>query len=255
MVASHKSLLLVAHPGHELLIHGWLTRSRPRVCALTDGSGNTARSRVDESAAVLDAVKATRGSIFGRHTDREMYAAILAADVELIEGLVNEIAGEITANGIDTVVSDAMEGFNPVHDLCRLIAGAACSRVGEVAHYEYPLHDGPHAFDAVTDAHITDLDDAALDAKLACARELAPALGDIGEMLARFGEAAFRREAFLPIRDWSACPWPAGMRPLYERIGEERVALRRYDRVIRYAEHMRPLAEHVRATMTTSCAF
>lgn len=198
---------------------------------------------------------ATRGSIFGRHSDREMYAAILGRDGELIDRLVDELADEITANGIDTVVSDAMEGFNPVHDLCRVIAGAACSRAGKVAHYEYPLHDGPHAFDAVDDAVIVDITDAALHAKLACARELAPVLTDIAEMLARFGEAAFRREAFRPIDDWTACPWPADTRPLYERIGEERVALHRYDRVIRYAEHMRPLAEHVRAAMPVSCAF
>lgn len=254
MFDSHRSLLLVAHPGHELLLHGWLSRVRPRVCALTDGSGHGARGRLEESAAVLRGVEATRGRLFGRHTDREMYAALLRGDVDLIDGLVTEVAREIAANGIDTVVSDAMEGFNPLHDLCRIIAGAACSRAGNVAHYEYPLHEGPHAFDALDDAEIIDIQDAALEAKLACARDLAPVLGDIGEMLARFGEAAFRREAFRPVGDWTACPWPADARPLYERIGEERVALHRYDRVIRYAEHMRPLADHVRATAAVSCA-
>lgn len=204
---------------------------------------------------MLGRLKATPGSIFGRHTDREMYAAILGGDAELIGGLVNEVAAEIVANRIDTVVSDAMEGFNPVHDLCRIIAGAACSLAGNVAHYEYSLHEGPHAFDAVGDAEIIDLDDEALEAKLACARDLAPVLSDIGEMLARFGEAAFRRESFRPIEDWTACPWPADSRPLYEHIGEERVALHRYDRVIRYAEHMRPLIDRVRAMMPAACAF
>lgn len=248
-------LLLVGHPGHELLIHGWLSRVRPRVCALTDGSGHAARPRLHECAALLRRVQATPGRIFGRHTDREMYDAILNGDVELIDGLVNEVAAELVANRIDAIVSDGMEGFNPVHDLCRIIAGAACSRAGNVVHYEYPLYEGPHAFDAVGDAQIIDLDDAALEAKLACARGLAPVLSDIDEMLSRFGEAAFRREAFRPIADWTACPWPSDARPLYEQIGEEAVALHRYDRVIRYAEHMRPLVDHVRATTPVSCGF
>jgi len=259
MLDSPNSLLFVAHPGHELLLHGWLSRVRPRVCALTDGSGHAARSRIEESARLLRATGAAQGGIFGRFTDREMYAAILGGYAELFDELVNELAEEIAAHHVDVVVSDAMEGFNPVHDLCRIIAGAACSRAGDVAHYEYSIHDGPHAFDVLNDAVISDLDDAAFEAKIASAHAFAPVISDIGEMLSRFGEAPFRREAFRRIVDWTACPWPEGGHPLYERIGEERVALHRYERVIRYAEHMRPLinqmADHVRDSTAASCAF
>jgi len=250
-----KSLLFVAHPGHEILLYGWLTRVRPRVCALTDGSGHESRPRIDRSAALLREIGVERGSIFGRFTDREMYAAIMAGHATIIDDLVNELAAEIAAHDIALVVSDAMEGFNPVHDLCRIIAGAACSRAGDVPHYEYPIRDGPNAFDGVDDATITDLDDAAFAKKIAVAHEFAPVLEDIDAMLSRFGEAPFRRESFRRIGDWTACPWPSNERPLYERIGEERVALHRYDRVIRYADHMRPLVEHVRDTIPAPCAF
>src|SRR5947207_1965878 len=36
--------LLVAHPGHELLLHGWISRNKPVVHVLTDGTrlGRTA---------------------------------------------------------------------------------------------------------------------------------------------------------------------------------------------------------------------
>jgi hypothetical protein len=30
--------LLIAHPGHELLLHGWICRTKPAVQILTDGS-------------------------------------------------------------------------------------------------------------------------------------------------------------------------------------------------------------------------
>ena len=254
MFDSNRPLLFVAHPSHELLIHGWFSRVRPRMCALTDGSGHEGRPRLEHTAALLRELGAPAGGIFGRYTDREMYGLILGGHAAVIDELVEELAQEISAHDVDLVVSDAMEGFNPVHDLCRLIAGAACSRAGNVPHYEYPIHDGPHAFDAYDDAEIFDLGEDALAAKMACARKLAPVLADIDEMLSRFDESAFRREAFRRIHDWTASPWPAGERPLYERIGEERVALHRYDRVIRYAEHMRPLADYVRASMA-SCAF
>jgi len=233
MFNSSQALLFVAHPSHELLIHGWLDRAKPRVCALTDGSGHAEHPRIGASADLLRDLGATPGRIFGRFTDREMYSVILNGEAELIDGLVNELAGEIVSNGVALVVADAMEGFNPVHDLCRMIAGAACSRAGSIPYFEYPIHDGPHAFDALSDATITDLDDAAFRAKIERARAFAPILADIDEMLSRFGEAPFRREAFRRITDWTVSPWGEGEHPLYEKIGAERVALHRYHQVIR----------------------
>lgn len=38
--------LMIAHPGHELLVHGWLEVAHPRVFVLTDGSGRCAQSRL-----------------------------------------------------------------------------------------------------------------------------------------------------------------------------------------------------------------
>jgi hypothetical protein len=250
MFDSKNALLLVAHPGHELLIHGWLARVRPRVCILTDGSGYSERPRLEQSAALLRKTGAVKGPIFGRYSDREMYAAILDGNAELLDGLVNELAGEIAEHGVEVIVSDAMEGFNPVHDLCRIIAGAAGSRSGkDVSLHEYPIHGGPNAFDGLEDTESFDLGDSAFAAKIADARAFAPVITDIGDMLTRFGERSFRRESFRHIRDWTACAWTESTPPLYEEIGEQRVALSRYDQVIRYAAHMRPLIDRVRTAI------
>ncbi len=246
MFDSENALLLVAHPGHELLVHGWLTQARPRVCILTDGSGHSQQSRLERSAAFLHDVGVATGPIFGRYSDREMYAAILDGNGELFDGLVNELAGEIAEHDVDVIVSDAMEGFNPVHDLCRIIAGAAASRSQNVSLYEFPIHGGPNAFDGFEDTQSLDLDDRAFAAKIENARAFAPVITDIGEMLSRFGDASFRRESFRRIRDWTSSAWNEGTPPLYEEIGEQRVALHRYDHVIRYTAHMRPLIDRVR---------
>ena len=42
-----KDFLFVAHPGHELCVHGWLEIARPKVFVLTDGSGRSGRRAFD----------------------------------------------------------------------------------------------------------------------------------------------------------------------------------------------------------------
>src|SRR4029077_12021317 len=61
--------LVVAHPGHELRVHGWLERHRPVVFVLTDGSGSTASSRLHSTQRILLRAEARQGSIFGRFSD------------------------------------------------------------------------------------------------------------------------------------------------------------------------------------------
>ena len=41
-LSEQRAVLVVAHPGHELRVHGWLELARPTVCILTDGSGHQA---------------------------------------------------------------------------------------------------------------------------------------------------------------------------------------------------------------------
>ena len=74
--------LVVAHPGHELRVHGWLEKARPQVFVLTDGSGPTGSSRLRSTTRVLDRAGATAGCIYGRLADRVFYQALLAGRPE-----------------------------------------------------------------------------------------------------------------------------------------------------------------------------
>ena len=254
----HKTLLFVAHPGHELLLHGWIRRVKPLVSIITDGGGPEDRSRIERTARWLRSMDIPAGNIFGRFTDREAYAALLNGDVEWIDSLVTDLARELVTRQISLVVADAAEGFNPVHDLCQVIAGAAIALAANegvaAVQCQYPLHDGPMAYDRTRDVMRHDLDDAALAMKLADAREYAEVIPDVQSMIEEFGEAAFRRESFRRTEDWTAWPWPAGERPLYERIGEERVASGRYAHVLRHAEHVLPLVAHLRARVRSTAS-
>lgn len=239
-IESHKPLLLVAHPGHELLVYGWMSKAHPTVCVLTDGSGHHASSRLNATADLLAATGAMAGPLFGRFTDREMYAVLLERRTGVIASAVDELAAWISDDCFDVVVTDAMEGFNPVHDLCRVMAGAACELAGvQMQRYEFPIHAAPRPASSLSET----LDDSTLVAKLSAARAMEDAIPDIGEMLLERGAEAFRTESFTPAAHWTVPGWKRGERPLYEQIGEERVASGRYESVIRYSDHFQPLID------------
>ena len=57
--------LLVAHPGHELLLHGWISRTKPVIHVLTDGSPLSSASRLGRTTELLRDLGARSGAIFG----------------------------------------------------------------------------------------------------------------------------------------------------------------------------------------------
>jgi hypothetical protein len=236
--------LIVAHPGHELLIHGWLEKTKPLVFILTDGSGSAGTSRVASSRRLVEAVGARPGPVFGAFTDRELYAAILGADVGFFRGLVRRVAEGLAEEGIDTVVGDAAEGYNPGHDTCRMIVDTAVAEVRhgglDVASYDYPIVGAPPEAEEAQAMRV-DLDDAALDRKLGAARGYSGLDGEVEAVIARRGLAPLRTERF--HRVISGGPLlRAGEKPFYETYGEKQVAVGRYDTVLRFADHMLPLA-------------
>ncbi|HXK22593.1 MAG TPA: hypothetical protein VMS55_07950, partial [Myxococcota bacterium] len=120
-----RSALLVAHPGHELLLHGWLRATRPQVCVLTDGSGRDGESRLEATTRLLELADAQRGPLYGRYPDRVIYEALLDGDTAFFVGLAQELAKWLAGDGIERVVGDAAEGWNPIHDAFRLTVNAA----------------------------------------------------------------------------------------------------------------------------------
>ena len=139
--------LVIAHPGHELRVHRWLELARPNVFVLTDGSGRTGHSRIASTSTVLASAQAHPAPIYGRFTDVELYDLILRGDAAALVALMRELAAAFVRDGVGGVVGDALEGFNPSHDLCRfLINGAVLllrKETGrDVLNFAFPL-DGP----------------------------------------------------------------------------------------------------------------
>src|SRR5262249_39252215 len=94
------------------------------------------------------------------------------------------------------------------------------------------------------------LDQEDFASKLAAARgytELAP---EVDSALNNNGAEAFRLERLIPIR--AAGGSHPGSRPYYEEYGEGLVAAGVYDQVIRYHEHLAPLAKALSSTIPGS---
>jgi len=243
-------MLIVGHPGHELRVYGWLMSARPIVQVLTDGSGSEGHSRIDSTTTLLDGVAAARGSIYGRMSDREIYRAILDGDHARFIALAEELAAELVRHDVQIVAGDAVEGFNPSHDVCRYVINAAVrlasNRSGRpIASYAFPL-DGPpdgngHARSAGTLS--LKLDDSMLERKLQAAHAYSELRLEVERALARFGAEPFRNECLWPIDLADPYCFDPAQVPFYESYGAERVAQGVYEHVVTFRHHVKPVAD------------
>jgi hypothetical protein len=150
------------------------------------------------------------------------------------------------------VVADAAEGYNPTHDVCRLVIDAATARASRVrgrllTSFDFPLVGRPDACpqELRGEAVAIQLGDAELARKLTAARGYDGLEAEVSEAVNGLGTEVFRRECLRPVRQ---SPWlnePASP-PFYERHGQDRVRAGHYRRVVRYRDHIRPLVESLR---------
>jgi hypothetical protein len=260
--SNSRSLLLIGHPGHELRLYGWIAQTRPLVCILTDGSGSDGVPRTEATMAVLRDLGAPVGPLCAQLTDRAIYQHVLNGDCAVFDALRDEVANLLANQDIDTVVSDGIEGYNPTHDLCHAIARSAIAlaarrRNAPIEHLCIPLMGNPHRFaDGVSHVRRTvELDQRLFETKMNTVQTYAQGSGatlqrEVDETLRSYGEDAFKRECLF---DATRPSWPAWSRrfavekPFYETYGREQVAAGRYQYVISFQDHMRPLIDHLHA--------
>jgi hypothetical protein len=256
-----RSALFVAHPGHELRLHGWLGRARPWVFVLTDGSGGTGRPRLSWTTEVLRRSGARPGSPYGRCTDADVYRALLDGRHDLFLGLVEEAAAALVRLGVTCLVADAADGYNPSHDVCRLLAGAAAEvarrRTGRpLVAFESSATGRfwPPGRGRPPGEVLIRLSDDEFARKMRAARAYAPLRHEVEAALAD-GGAALRTERLRPIRmPLGETPADSDL-PEYERHGAARVAAGLYAEVVRYRRHVAPLRECLRVRLGgLSCA-
>lgn len=275
-----RAALLIAHPGHELTVHGWLERQHPEVFVLTDGSGRSGVSRLHSTGKVLRAAGAVPGEIYGRFPEAAIYRALLEGDLDLFVSLGEELATALEDGEFGYVAADMAEGFNPVHDVWRMVVNAAVAlvrrRAGrQLLNFEFSLFRRQDANDVPGQkGRRIELDAAEFMRKLKTAQaypELAPEvvaaifgkmddpiLGDpaikdqVEKVLGSFGLEAFRVEYLRQLGDHTV-PAPSldPAVPFYELYGEKLVAVGRYAEVLRYRDHIAPVAAALQQLVET----
>jgi hypothetical protein len=245
-----RAALIVAHPGHELLVHSWLERARPRVFVLTDGSGRSNQSRLNSTTKIINQAGATRGRIYGRLTDLSVYSAILNHDFALFTKLATELSEALVDDETDYVVGDAVEGYNPTHDVCRLVINAAIevasrARGHRLANLDFLVIRQPSACRKTihAGANCLRLDEDAFARKMAAARGYTELKAEVDAALSRTPVDAFRVECLHPVDSAGGSQRFLEEPPLYEHYGEKQVLAGYYAQVVRYREHIAPLAE------------
>src|SRR5437762_7018935 len=238
--------LVIGHPGHELRVHHWLEIARPLTFVLTDGSGREQRSRLPSTAKVLRETGAKPAAIFGLWSDAKAYEILLTGNLDALIEVTHDLARAFLENEIRAVAADAMEGFNPTHDLCRYLANAAIliaereSR-HRIANFDFPLVGLPDTAPAgLRDRCVRfALDERALARKRAAAENYPEMKTEVEAAISRFGLEVFAIELFRPVTSDLAMTLPG--EPYYETHGENRVKEGHYLEVIRYRQHVEPL--------------
>ena len=244
-----KPLLLVAHPGHELRVFQWVQQARPQVVVLTRGDGSIGQPRREDSRRMLNQWGLdVRSEWLAPVSDSVVYQALLGTGSSPFGEWLDGLTRAALEAGIDTVVADEAEGYNPSHDLCRVLANRLVSRLRaagrEVRNLEIPLVG--HPCDPAREDQIeieVRLTEAELRQKLEqvldYARRCSPVLlAEVQTMFDTFGTQAFARECLYPA---ARTPYEEGVlpgdMPHFERVGEERQAAGIYKDVIR-ARHL-----------------
>ncbi|MCA1576753.1 MAG: hypothetical protein LC794_05240 [Acidobacteria bacterium] len=275
------AILAIAHPGHELRVHHWLETYRPEVWVLTDGSGHTGRSRIDSTTRVLHANGAVPGPVYAHMSDVDLYNAVLNFEHSPFISIVDRLAATLMNKNVTCIAGDAEEGYNPAHDICRLIINAAVTLVKlkrdrDVPNYDFKLAGAPaNCSDELRDGPIwLNLDDAAFARKVSAARNYPELHAEVEAALNGTVNTGFTSDPILNERSRSTygvttannfrveCLRPVNVNgikpnkdatPFYEEYGERQVSAGRYTHVLRYREHMLPLAEaldaHVRGAV------
>jgi hypothetical protein len=214
-------------------------------------------------------------------SDMDLYNAVLNFEHRPFIAVVDRLAAALMNKNVTCIAGDAEEGYNPAHDICRLIVNAAVNFVNlkrdrHIPNYDFKLAGAPaNLSDELREGAIwLNLDDAAFTRKVSAAQNYPELQAEVEAAFNGTVNASFLSDPILNERSRSTygvttvntfrveCLRPVNLNgakpnkdatPFYEEYGERQVSAGRYTRVLRYREHMLPLAAaldaHVRGAV------
>ncbi|WP_237225586.1 hypothetical protein [Rubinisphaera sp. JC750] len=246
-----KSVLILGHPGHELRVLGWMKAAKPWVIVLTDGSGHTSEPRIGLTRDLIDEAGAQPAELLGTFTDEQIYKAILDQDFAFFRQIRNDIAAFLAVKEIEVVVGDAIEGYNPSHDLCRCLIEGAVAEFQQTTgttplNYEFPLVGHPAVWSDHPGSECYRLNDADERWKRERIFEYARTVGgtlltEVESFLEEFGPNALVEEWLTASQSAASLAQYKQTQPYYETHGQKQVEAGYYQQAILFNEHILPV--------------
>ncbi|MEE8201393.1 MAG: hypothetical protein V3R29_09530 [Candidatus Acidoferrales bacterium] len=131
-----RRLLVFSHPNHELAVFGLTQRYRPHIVYLTDGGGE---HRVGETRRGLETLGLLGQARFLNHSEKAFYQALLDQDTDFYRQVAAQVAQLMETVQPEQVFCDAVEFYNPVHDISLPITRAAVGTHKHIPLFEMPL--------------------------------------------------------------------------------------------------------------------
>jgi hypothetical protein len=216
----------------------WLERERPLVFILSDGSGGVQSSRLDYSVSAIRGAGATLIEGSGQRSDREWYAAILAGDIPAFTKTADAIAAAALTMQSPLVVSDAADGYNPLHDLCQAVASAVVARIAHGSKSPEFLVSPATATAMGIPSIAWKLEDEAARRKRLAVSANIPLAEEAARLLAEAPDVLYTEQLLVPTFDW-----PENWTPEWEAFGRKRVKEGRFAAPITYRDHVLPIAK------------
>lgn len=186
--------LSIAHPGHELRMHGFLEMARPYTFILTDNSEEKGQDLMWDTIKVIDRAtkqgmslnpaqlknpdlrKALKVSLKEsaekkEHIkDSQIQYDLVNRHIDFFRYYVDFMVENLIKYDITHLACDASEDYHPVHEIVRMIAELAVTRMKNVEGKDIALYDfalsRPYDESLTEDCVKMELDEDMLDRKL-----------------------------------------------------------------------------------------
>ncbi len=245
-------LNVFSHPNHEFALFGMEQRLKPYFAYLTDGGGE---DRVQQTHDGLRSMGLLDKAHFLNHPEHIFYDRLLDVDTDYFIGVARQLRQIIDQIKPDIICCDAVEFYNPVHDVALPIVRAALrGYAGNPVVYEIPLVYQQPMDDGVAyvcqripgsragDRHRLELKPDELSNKLDARQGIYTLLGEqMGSTLQDLSSVHLGVEEIAVAR--RQVPQVADDQVLrYEWRAEKLLREGRIDRVIQYKENYLPVA-------------
>ena len=168
-----------------------------------------------------------------------------------------DLAEWLADQKIDYVVGDALEGYNPIHDVTRMMLNTAIAMTRRrkglaIQNFRFSLIENPandRSSASQPEIKLT-LSEAEFEIKKKAINDYHQLKLESSQAISKFGINAFRTERF--EAETAAHSGRNMISPYYERYGEQCVESGKYKHVLRQKEHLNPLYESLDELMTQS---